>query len=257
MPWLIMNNYKINRVPATKGKKKEKEQRRPFADRVDELVDNIGGFFAYNPGYVQEGVIQIAVSATADQGTYLYAPDKYVENILVSKTPRKGADFFVAGLGASRFRGGMNVGKRCLYSRTYYVWKEDGHYRLKLLLNNGEQLMATKVAKAFDEFLQHLSKAWVQVGTDEWRKFRLSDGLDSFGRIRFYTDEEDELWVLICMPNSGAILNYPAFDVEIGDALKFGGYYTTRFLSFFVNGENLSPSQTLAQKRLKDDDLGL
>ena len=252
-----MNNYKIYKVPKNGNKKKEKEQRRTFPDRVDELVDNMDGFFAYNPGYVQEGVIQIAVSATADQGTYLYAPDKYAENILVSKTPRKGADFFVAGLGASRFRGGMNVGKRCLYSRTYYVWKEDGHYRLQLLLNNGEQLIADKVAKAFDEVLRYIGKACVQVGTDEWRKFRLEDGLDSFGRIRFYRDAEDELWVLICMPNSGTILNYPAFEVEIGDALKVGGYYTTRFLSFFVNGENLSPSQTLAQKRLKDDNLGL
>lgn len=250
-----MSNYKIYKASVSKGKKKE--QRRTLAERVDELVDNLDGFFAYNPDYVQEGVIQIAVSATADQGTYLYASDKVAENILVSKTPRKGADFFVAGLGASRFRGGLNVGKRCLYSRTYYVWKEGEHYRLKLLLNNGEQLMAVKVAKAFDEFLLHISKTWVQVGTDEWRKFRLEDGLDSFGRIRFYTDEEDELWVLICMPNSGAILNYLAFDVEIGDALKLGCYYTTRFLSFQLNGENLSPSQTLAQKRLKDDDFGL
>lgn len=252
-----MNNYKIYKVPKNGNKKKEKEQRPTLAERVDELVDNLDGFFAFNPGYEQEGVIQIAVSATADQGTYLYAPEKYAENILVSKTPRKGADFFVAGLGASRFRGGMNVGKRCLYSRTYYVWKEDGHYRLQLLLNNGEQLIADKVAKAFDEVLRYIGKACVQVGTDEWRKFRLEDGLDSFGRIRFYRDAEDELWVLICMPNSGAILNYPAFEVEIGDALKVGGYYTTRFLSFFVNGENLSPSQTLAQKRLKDDNLGL
>ncbi len=252
-----MNNYKIYKVPKNGNKKKEKEQRPTLAERVDELVDNLDGFFAFNPGYEQEGVIQIAVSATADQGTYLYAPEKYAENILVSKTPRKGADFFVAGLGASRFRGGMNVGKRCLYSRTYYVWKEDGHYRLQLLLNNGEQLIADKVAKAFDEVLRYIGKACVQVGTDEWRKFRLEDGLDSFGRIRFYRDAEDELWVLICMPNSGTILNYPAFEVEIGDALKVGGYYTTRFLSFFVNGENLSPSQTLAQKRLKDDNLGL
>lgn len=252
-----MNNYKIYKVPKNGNKKKEKEQRPTLAERVDELVDNLDGFFAFNPGYEQEGVIQIAVSATADQGTYLYAPEKYAENILVSKTPRKGADFFVAGLGASRFRGGMNVGKRCLYSRTYYVWKEDGHYRLQLLLNNGEQLIADKVAKAFDEVLRYIGKACVQVGTDEWRKFRLEDGLDSFGRIRFYRDAEDELWVLICMPNSGMILNYPAFEVEIGDALKVGGYYTTRFLSFFVNGENLSPSQTLAQKRLKDDNLGL
>ncbi len=252
-----MNNCKIYKVPKNGNKKKEKEQRPTFAERVDELVDNLDGFFAFNPGYEQEGVIQIAVSATADQGTYLYAPEKYAENILVSKTPRKGADFFVAGLGASRFRGGMNVGKRCLYSRTYYVWKEDGHYRLQLLLNNGEQLIADKVAKAFDEVLRYIGKACVQVGTDEWRKFRLEDGLDSFGRIRFYRDAEDELWVLICMPNSGTILNYPAFEVEIGDALKVGGYYTTRFLSFFVNGENLSPSQTLAQKRLKDDNLGL
>ena len=252
-----MNNYKIYKVSKNGNKKKEKEQRPTLAERVDELVDNLDGFFAFNPDYEQEGVIQIAVSATADQGTYLYAPEKYAENILVSKTPRKGADFFVAGLGASRFRGGMNVGKRCLYSRTYYVWKEDGHYRLQLLLNNGEQLIADKVAKAFDEVLRYIGKACVQVGTDEWRKFRLEDGLDSFGRIRFYRDAEDELWVLICMPNSGTILNYPAFEVEIGDALKVGGYYTTRFLSFFVNGENLSPSQTLAQKRLKDDNLGL
>ena len=53
--------------------------------------------------------MQIAVSARVDEGTYQYAPDKYAENILVSKTPRKGADFFVAGLGASRLPGGRNA----------------------------------------------------------------------------------------------------------------------------------------------------
>ena len=114
-----MNSYKISRVPVVGGGKRER--RTPFSQRIDELADNLKGFFAYNPGYEQEGPMQIAVSARADEGTYQYAPDKYAENILVSKTPRKGADFFVAGLGASRLPGGRNVGKRCHYSRTYYV----------------------------------------------------------------------------------------------------------------------------------------
>ena len=94
-----MNSYKISRVPVVGGGKRER--RTPFSQRVDELADNLKGFFAYNPGYEQEGPMQIAVSARVDEGTYQYAPDKYAENILVSKTPRKGADFFVAGLGAS------------------------------------------------------------------------------------------------------------------------------------------------------------
>lgn len=42
--------------------------------------------------------MQIAVSARVDEGTYQYAPDKYAENILVSKTPRKGADFLSQAL---------------------------------------------------------------------------------------------------------------------------------------------------------------
>lgn len=87
-----MNSYKISRVPVVGGGKRER--RTPFSQRVDELADNLKGFFAYNPGYEQEGPMQIAVSARVDEGTYQYAPDKYAENILVSKTPRKGADFF-------------------------------------------------------------------------------------------------------------------------------------------------------------------
>lgn len=86
-----MNSYKISRVPVVGGGKRER--RTPFSQRIDELADNLKGFFAYNPGYEQEGPMQIAVSARADEGTYQYAPDKYAENILVSKTPRKGADF--------------------------------------------------------------------------------------------------------------------------------------------------------------------
>ena len=116
-----MNSYKISRVPVVGGGKRER--RTAFSQRVDELADNLKGFFAYNPGYEQEGTMQIDVSARVDEGTYQYAPDKYAENILVSKTPRKGADFFVAGLGASRLPGGRNGGKRCPYSRTYLSGK--------------------------------------------------------------------------------------------------------------------------------------
>lgn len=91
-----MNSYKISRVPVVGGGKRER--RTPFSQRVDELADNLKGFFAYNPGYEQEGPMQIAVSARVDEGTYQYAPDKYAENILVSKTPRKGADFLSQAL---------------------------------------------------------------------------------------------------------------------------------------------------------------
>lgn len=91
-----MNSYKISRVPVVGGGKRER--RTPFSQRIDELADNLKGFFAYNPGYEQEGPMQIAVSARVDEGTYQYAPDKYAENILVSKTPRKGADFLSQAL---------------------------------------------------------------------------------------------------------------------------------------------------------------
>ena len=74
-----MNSYKISRVPVVGGGKRER--RTPFSQRVDELADNLKGFFAYNPGYEQEGPMQIAVSARGDEGTYQYAPDKYAENI--------------------------------------------------------------------------------------------------------------------------------------------------------------------------------
>ena len=44
-----MNSYKISRVPVVGGGKRER--RTPFSQRVDELADNLKGFFAYNPGY--------------------------------------------------------------------------------------------------------------------------------------------------------------------------------------------------------------
>ena len=48
-----MNSYKISRVPVVGGGKRER--RTPFSQRIDELADNLKGFFAYNPGYEQEG----------------------------------------------------------------------------------------------------------------------------------------------------------------------------------------------------------
>ena len=246
-----MNSYKISRVPVVGGGKRER--RTPFSQRVDELADNLKGFFAYNPGYEQEGPMQIAVSARVDEGTYQYAPDKYAENILVSKTPRKGDDFFVAGLGASRLPGGRNVGKRCHYSRTYYVWKNGEDYCCRLLLNNGEQLVAKKADAALDWIIARVGGTALQDGSG-WFRFRLEDGLNSLGRIRCYWDKDEELRVLICMPNSGAILDYASFDVEIGEVLQPGHYYSTRFLNFMLNGlDNLQSNQTLSQKELNDD----
>ena len=246
-----MGRYQISRVPIVGGRKREKQV--PFSQRIDELVADLKGFFAYNPTYEQEGPMQFAVAAREDEGTYQYAPDRYAENVLVSKTPRKGADFYVANLGGSRVTLAGKNGKRCLYCRTYYVWKEDGKYCYRLLLDNGEQFYAQKVDAAL-EWIIAKNGGKLLLQAPGWFHFHAEDGLTSFGRVICYWDRDEELRVLICMPNSGAILDYVSFDVEIGDELQQGHYYSTRFLSFMLNSAgNLQRNQTISQKELLDD----
>lgn len=245
-----MNSYKISRVPVVGGGKRER--RTPFSQRVDELADNLKGFFAYNPGYEQEGPMQIAVSARVDEGTYQYAPDKYAENILVSKTPRKGADFLSQALAHPVFPAAETSATLPLFPNLLCL--ENGEdYCCRLLLNNGEQLVAKKADAALDWIIARVGGTALQDGSG-WFRFRLEDGLNSLGRIRCYWDKDEELRVLICMPNSGAILDYASFDVEIGEVLQPGHYYSTRFLNFMLNGlDNLQSNQTLSQKELNDD----
>lgn len=134
-----------------------------------------------------------------------------------------------------------------------FVWKDGEGYCCRLLLNNGEQLVAKKADAALDWIIARVGGTALQDGSG-WFRFRLEDGLNSLGRIRCYWDKDEELRVLICMPNSGAILDYASFDVEIGEVLQPGHYYSTRFLNFMLNGlDNLQSNQTLSQKELNDD----
>ncbi len=110
-----------------------------------------------------------------------------------------------------------------------------------------------KADAALDWIIARIGGTALQDGSG-WFRFRLEDGLNSLGRIRCYWDKDEELRVLICMPNSGAILDYASFDVEIGEVLLPGHYYSTRFLNFMLNGlDNLQSNQTLSQKELSDD----
>ncbi len=72
----------------------------------------------HNPGCEQE-VDGIAVGGRM-KGTYQYAPDKYAENILASKTPRK----VLPALAHPVFSSAAETSARRYCSRTYYVWKE-------------------------------------------------------------------------------------------------------------------------------------
>lgn len=245
-----MSAPKISRIPVVGGKK-SKERPVPFSERIKELVDNLDGFFAYNPAFVQEGPMQVAISAKLDDGSYQYAADRYAEKVLVSKTPRKGADFYVARLGAARLTVAGKNGKRCLYSQTYYVWPENGHFRCRLLLDNGEQFQAKKVDAAFDWMVSKV-KGRKLCETPDWFYFRLADKLNSFGRILCYWDKDEELRVLICMPNSGTILDYEASTVEIGEVLQPGCYCSTRFLGFCLDYTgDIRLRRTLSQKELE------
>lgn len=112
---------------------------------------------------------------------------------------------------------------------------------------------STTANAALDWIIARVGGTALQDGSG-WFRFRLEDGLNSLGRIRCYWDKDEELRVLICMPNSGAILDYASFDVEIGEVLQPGHYYSTRFLNFMLNGlDNLQSNQTLSQKELNDD----
>lgn len=246
----VLGTCHVSTEPVAEVKKKKK-LRRNFEERVNELVDNLGGFFAYNPGYVQEGPVQIAVSAKLDEGTYQYSPTDYAENILVSKNPRKGADFYVSDLGGFKKVSG-SVGKRCLFSRTYYIWQELGNYHSHLLLGNGEQFKAAKIDKAFEWLVRRNGGTALKEGAF-WFRFELEDRFCSIGRILCYWDKEEDLRVLICIPNSGTILDYPAHEIAVGEALESGKYYTTRFLSFILmeNGD-INPNRTISQRVMND-----
>ncbi len=67
---------------------------KPYEKKVRFLAGHFDCFIEYNPEYVQEGPIQIAVSATKDIGAYQIGPDEYMEDVLVSRMPLRGAKYF-------------------------------------------------------------------------------------------------------------------------------------------------------------------
>ncbi len=93
--------------------------------------------------------MQIAVCRQeADEGTYQYAPVKYAENILVSKTPRKNADFSSPAL-AHPSSGGRNVGNAAIIPGPIMSGKK-AKLLPQALLGNGEQLLPKRRTQLLD-----------------------------------------------------------------------------------------------------------
>ena len=131
-------------VAETKAKRFWENRMKPY-EKVRFLAGHFDRFIEYNPEYVQEGPIQIVVSATKDVGAYQIGPDEYMEDVLVSRTPLRGAKYFVALLGEARNCASSHRRfQRCLYANTFYLHIDGkGIIHLDRLLDNNDWLFAT------------------------------------------------------------------------------------------------------------------
>lgn len=131
-------------VAETKAKRFWENRMKPY-EKVRFLAGHFDRFIEYNPEYVQEGPIQIAVSATKDVGAYQIGPDEYMEDVLVSRMPLRGAKYFVALLGEARNCASSHRRfQRCLYANTFYLHIDGkGVIHLDRLLDNNDWLLPT------------------------------------------------------------------------------------------------------------------
>lgn len=144
-------------VAETKAKRFWENRMKPY-EKVRFLAGHFDRFIEYNPEYVQEGPIQIVVSATKDVGAYQIGPDEYMEDVLVSRTPLRGAKYFVALLGEARNCASSHRRfQRCLYANTFYLHIDGkGIIHLDRLLDNNDWLFADRVDRALEIAVKRL-----------------------------------------------------------------------------------------------------
>lgn len=185
-------------------------------EEIEKLLKNLNGFYEENPKY-QPGLVQIATPALrVDFGAYFITVNELVENIIVTAIPERGAPLYVGSL--QQARRGVSQGlryKRVSASRTYYIWKEKGIFKNHLLLNNNEWLNEQKVKQAFDWLVNIFGGHSVE--ECGWRDFQLKGTMiKEIGYLRRYQAENGSQKMLICMINSGTILDVSASEVKLG-----------------------------------------
>lgn len=142
-------------------------------EKVRFLAGHFDRFIEYNPEYVQEGPIQIAVSATKDVGAYQIGPDEYMEDVLVSRMPLRGAKYFVALLGEARNCASSHRRfQRCLYANTFYLHIDGkGVIHLDRLLDNNDWLFADRVDRALEITVERLGGKMSEAEKARWCDF--------------------------------------------------------------------------------------
>lgn len=192
-------------------------------ENVDKLVPqqrlryhalNFGNFLSFNPEYVQEGFVQLAISATKDLGLIeIGIRDQCVSDFLVSKNPMRGTDYYVASLWEARAANSFSKLHRCLCAETYYISVDGEEVHLDRLLNNNDWLHGDRIDEAF---LYAINKREGKITeASSWCKFSYRHITD-FGRVCGYENKKGERKVLLCMINSGTIIpDIPEEDIKI------------------------------------------
>lgn len=191
-------------------------------EKMDYLVKKFDLFLNYNPEYLQNGVIQIAVSATKDAGAYRIGTEEYLEDVMVSLNPRRGLRFFVATLSEAqncacthrRFR-------RCLCANTYFLRIVNGNIHLDKLLGNDDWLYTDRIDNALEQVI-NLKGGTLLEDVPQWYKMTI-DGTKDLCRGRFYIGTDEVKHVILCFSNSGSIIDEPAADIYLGEAIKQDG----------------------------------
>lgn len=175
-------------------------------EKVEYLAKNFDKFLLFNPEFKQTGLMQIAMSATKDVGAYQLGNTEYIEDMLVSRNPMRGAKYFVSAIGEVRNCASAHRRfQRCLCSETYFIICDEFEVvSMEKLLNNNDWLFADRVDHAFEIVVKKLGGRMAE-RQPQWVSFSYA-GIKDFGRVGFYADIEGEEKLIVCMANSGTIL---------------------------------------------------
>lgn len=185
-------------------------------ERIEYLAKHFDKFLMFNPEYEQTGLMQIAMSATKDVGAYQLGNTEYLDDMLVSRNPMRGARYFVASLGEARNCASAHRRfQRCLCSETYFITCDGkGEVLLDKLLNNNDWMYADRVDHALEIVVKKLSGRIEK--KPSWCVFSYKEFTNEFGRVCTYIDRSGQKKLILCMANSGTIIP----DIA-EDAIKF------------------------------------
>lgn len=174
-------------------------------ERIEYLAQNFDKFLMFNPEYEQTGLMQIAMSATKDVGAYQLGNTEYLDDMLVSRNPMRGARYFVASLGEARNCASAHRRfQRCLCSETYFITCDKDEVHLDKLLGNNDWMYADRVDHALEIVVKKLSGRVEKKAS--WYVFSYKEFANEFGRVGTYVDRSGQKKLILCMANSGTIV---------------------------------------------------